>query len=68
MRSRSGIAASAGITDVFGMNGMKALADRGVRGEAALLPPPPPLLARSVTFVRTRRRTVTSLQRDLTQV
>ena len=64
MRSRSGMAASAGITEVLGIKGMNALIDRGVRGEALLLPPAP-MLERSV-LVTTRRRTVTSLQRDLT--
>ena len=47
------------------MKGMKELVDRGVRGDD-MLPLPPPAPARSV-FVTTRRRTATSLQRDLTK-
>ena len=61
---RCGISASDGMTGVFGMKGMNALVERGVRGDAAA---PPLTPARSV-FVRTRRRTVTSLQRDLTKL
>ena len=63
MRRRSGTAVSDGIAAAFGINGIKALFDLGVRGEAALLPA---LNAGRSVFVTTRRRTDTSLHSDLT--